>query len=114
MQKSEALEVQDTKGTDALDQVLKIEILGQPFSFKTDSDAADAGAVADYVVKSVEKAKKQCSQKASALDKWAILVLASLNIASDYFELKKEHQSLLNDINQRSTHLLNTLESQLL
>ena len=92
--------------------MLKIEILGQPFSFKTDSNASDAGAVADYVVKSVDRAKMQCGHKASAPDKWAILVLASLNIANDYLELQKKHQRLLHDINQRSTRLLNTLESQ--
>ena len=96
-----------------MDQVLNIEILGQPFSFKTDSDASDAGVVAEYVVKSVEQAKKQCGQRVSAPDRWAIMVLASLNIANEYLELKKKHQKLLHDINQRSTHLLNTLESQL-
>lgn len=96
-----------------MDQVLNIEILGQPFSFKTDANALDAGAVAEYVVKSVDQAKKQCGQKSSAPDKWAILVLAALNIANEYFELQRKHQSLLHDLNQRSTHLLNALESQL-
>lgn len=96
-----------------MNQVLNIEILGQPFSFKSDSDAADAGAVAEYVVKSVDQARKQSTQNAQAPDRWAVLVLAALNIANDYFELQRKHQSLLHDINQRSTHLLNTLESQL-
>ncbi len=95
-----------------MDQVINIEILGQLFTFKTDSDESDAGEVAKYVVKSVDQAKKQCAQKAVATDKWAILVLAALNIANDYVELQKKHQSLLQVINQKSTQLLQTLESQ--
>lgn len=95
-----------------MEQVLTIEILGQPFSFKTDSNESDAGAVAEYLVKSVDHAKKQCGQKSSVPDKWAIMVLAALNISNEYFELQKKHQCLLHEINQRSTNLLNTLESQ--
>lgn len=96
-----------------MDQVLTIEILGQPFTIKTDSDVSDAGAVANYVVESVDRARKQCAQKTLAPDKRAILILAALNITNDYFDLKKKHQRLLQDINQRSAHLLHLLESQL-
>jgi cell division protein ZapA (FtsZ GTPase activity inhibitor) len=96
-----------------LKQIFNIDILGQPFSFKTDSDASDASAAAEYVVKSVDQARKQCVQKTAAPDKWAILVLAALNIANDYIELQKKHQNLLQVIDQRSAHLLQTLESQL-
>jgi len=96
-----------------LDQVLTIEVLGQSFTFSTDADAAAAGAVADYVVKSVDQASVQCAQKTLTPDKWAVLILAALNIANDYFELKQKHQQLLDDINKRSTNLLRTLEAQL-
>lgn len=93
--------------------MLNIEILGQPFAFKADTDVADADAVIDYMVKSVDQARKQCAQKTIAPDKWAILILAALNITNEYFELKNRHQQLLSDINQRSTHLLRALDSQL-
>lgn len=96
-----------------MDQVLTIEILGQPFTFKTDVDIAQAKTVADYVVKSVDQAKRQCAGKTIAPDKRAILILTALNITKAYFDLQKQHDNLLHDINQRSGNLLHALESQL-
>ena len=95
-----------------MDQLLTIEVLGQPFTFKTDSDESDARAVADFVAKSVDQVRLQCAHQVQTPDKRAILILTALNIASEYFDLKKKHQEMLDDINQRSAHLLNTLETQ--
>jgi len=95
-----------------LDQVLTIDVLGQPFTFKTDSNVSDAKAVADYVIRSVDQAKTQCSHKTLSPDKGAILILTALNITNEFFDLKKKHQQLLHDIEQRSANLLNTLDSQ--
>ena len=96
-----------------MEQVLTIEILGQPFTFKADSDESNAKAVADFVVKSVDQARKQCAQKTLSPDKGAVLILTALNIANEYFDLREKHQKLLQDISRRSTNLLNTLSSQL-
>jgi len=95
-----------------LDQLLTIEVLGQPFTFKTDSMESEARAVADFVAKSVEQVRLQCAHQVQTPDKRAILILTALNIASEYFDLKKRYQDTLDDINQRSVHLLNTLETQ--
>ena len=94
-----------------MDQVLTLEILGQPFSFKADVDVSDAKAVADYVIASVDRAISQCAHKAASPDKRAILILTALNITNEYFELRKRHQQLLQDLDQRSEDLLKTLES---
>lgn len=95
-----------------MDQLLTIEILGQPFTFKTDSNEADANAVADYVVQAVNSIHGQSTQKAQSLDKRAILILAALNIANDYFDLQEKYQQLLQDIDHRSANLINVLETQ--
>lgn len=95
-----------------MDQLITIEVLGQAFSFKTDSDVSGAKAVADFVTKTVDQIKSQCAHKAPTPDKRAILILTALHIASEYFDLKNKHQELLQDINQRSENLLNALESE--
>lgn len=95
-----------------MDQLLTIDILGQPFTFKTDSDVMESRAVADFVAKTVRKIHSQCAQDVPTTDKRAVLILAALNITSEYFDLKKRHKELLQVINQRSVHLLNALESQ--
>jgi cell division protein ZapA len=97
-----------------LDQLLTIEVLGQPFTFKTDSDASESRAVADYVANTVKRVKSQCAPNTPTPDKRAILILAALNITSEFFELKKKHQQLLHDIDKRSVNLLNALEAHAL
>jgi cell division protein ZapA (FtsZ GTPase activity inhibitor) len=96
-----------------LDQVVTIDVLGQPFTFRADANVYDARAVADYVMKSVDQARAQCAQKTLFPDKGAILILTALNITNEFLELKKKYDQLLQDINQRSTNLLHTLENQL-
>ena len=96
-----------------MDQVLTIDVLGQPFTFKADANVYDAKAVADYVIKSVNHAQAQCAQKTSFPDKGAILILTALNITNEFLELKKKYDQLLQDINQRSANLLHTLENQI-
>lgn len=96
-----------------MDQLLTIDVLGQPFTFKTDSDKTDAKAVADYVVQAVNSIHAQGKQKAQLLDKRAILILAALNIANDYFNLHKKYQELLQDIDHRSANLIQVLETKL-
>jgi cell division protein ZapA len=95
-----------------LDQLVTIEILGQPFTFKTDSDVAEAREMADFVSKSVHKAADQFAGKQQHTDNRAVLVLAALNIANEYFDLKKQYQRILNDLGQRSEQLLYSLDFQ--
>jgi len=95
-----------------LEQLLTIEILGQPFTFKTDSDIAEAQEMADYVVKSVHQASAHFANQTQLADNRAVLVLAALNIANEYFELKKTHQQLLSDLSRRSDKLLYALDVQ--
>lgn len=95
-----------------MEQLLTIEILGQPFTFKTDSDIAEAQEMADYVVHSVDQASSHFANKTQLADNRAVLVLAALNIANEYFELKKKHQQLLSDLSQRSDKLLYALDVQ--
>jgi len=96
-----------------VDQLVTIDVLGQPFSFKTDSDLSEARAIADYLSASVGQVKTQCGNQAPTPDKRAILLLAALNITSEFFELKKKHRELLDDLEHRSAHLIDALDTQL-
>lgn len=95
-----------------MDQLLTIEIFGQPFTFKTDSDIAEAQEMADFVVKSVNQASVHLTNKTQPADNRAVLVLAALNIANEFFDLKKRHQQLLSDLSRRSDQLLYALDAQ--
>ena len=96
-----------------MEQLLTIDVLGQPFTFKTDSNSSEAEAVADYVVKTVDMVETHSKKGAPSLDKRAILILAALNITSELFHLKRKHQELLQSIDKRSTELIDLLESKI-
>jgi len=96
-----------------LDQLLTIEIFGQTFTFKTDTDETSARAVADYVIKSIDQASAEYIKKMQPPDKRSILILAALNIANEYFELKKKHQYMLQEVGQHSANMLSKLDTKI-
>ena len=93
-----------------MEQLVTIELFGQPYTFKTESDVADAQEVADYLVKEVTKIETQHSSK-SSVTKLATLILAALNIANENIELRKNHSDLVKDISKRSTNLMHALDT---
>lgn len=94
-----------------MDQLVTIELFGRPFTFKADKDLATAKEVADFLVQEVSKIEKQLSNKSSNINKQAILILAALNIANEYFECKQGHKDLLEIISDRTSGLLNELNT---
>ncbi len=94
-----------------MEQLVTIELFGQPYTFKTESDVADAKEVADYLVKEVTKIETQHLSKSPSVTKLATLILAALNIANENIGLKNKHSVLLRDISKRSANLVNTLDA---
>jgi len=92
-----------------LEQLVTIELFGQPYTFKTESDKTNAKEVADYLVKEVTKVETQHSSQ-SSVTKIATLILAALSIANENIELKKKHSDLLIDISKQSANLICALD----
>ncbi len=94
-----------------MEQLVTIELFGQPYTFKTESDVTNAREVADFLIKEVAKVETQLSSKSSKITKLATLILAALNIANENVELKKTHSDLLRDISERSASLIRVLDA---
>jgi cell division protein ZapA (FtsZ GTPase activity inhibitor) len=94
-----------------LDELVTIELFGHPFTFKAETDAVQAKEVADFLVQEVSRAEDQLSSKSTNITKRIILILAALNIANQYFELRQKHNDLLQNISERSTSLIGKLET---
>jgi cell division protein ZapA (FtsZ GTPase activity inhibitor) len=92
-----------------LEQLVTIELFGQPYTFKTESDITNAKEVADYLVKEVTRFGTQHSSQSSDT-KFVTLILAALNIASENIELKKKHSDLLINISKQSTNMIRALD----
>lgn len=93
-----------------MEQLVTIEIFGQPYTFKTDSDVVNAKEVADYLVQEVTKIETQDSSK-SSVTKFTTLLLAALNIANENIEMKKKYSDLLKNFSKRSMNLIRTLDT---
>jgi len=94
-----------------LEQLVTIEIFGNPFTFKADKNIAKAEKVADYLAEEVARVERQLSDESRNISKRAILILAALNIANEYFEIKENHADLLENIEQKTSGLLDALNT---
>ena len=96
----------------SLDQLVTIELFGRPFTFKAEKDVSKAKEVADFLVREVSRVESQMSDKSSHISKQqAILILAALNIAGEYFECRQRHRDLLEIVSDRTSGLLNELNT---
>ena len=93
-----------------MEQLVTIELFGQPHTFKTDSDVTKAKEVADLLAEAVARVESQQSDPLSNISRQKILILAALNIANENMELKRNHSKLLHDVAQRTTKLIGTLD----
>ena len=94
-----------------MEQLVTIEIFGNPFTFKADKNIANAEKVADYLAREVARVERQVSEESMTISKRAILILAALNIANEYFEIKENHADLLENIEQKTSGLLDVLNT---
>ena len=96
-----------------MEQHVTIDLFGQSYTFKTDSEVFKAEEVADFLVKEVEKVESQHSVKTLDVTKFTTLILAALNIANENFEIKRNDSVLLNDISQRLNRIICTLDENI-
>ena len=93
-----------------MEQMVTIELFGQPYSFKAETEVETAKAVADLLVKEVDKVQLQQSEQSSTISNLTILILAALNIANENMELKRNHSNFSHKICERSKKLIGRLD----
>lgn len=91
-----------------MDSVIEIKLLGQVYSLKTELNASQAKAVAEYVEEKVGAIDK-IARHHSKLD---VIVLAILDIANDFLEIQQKHSDLIEDIATRSQFLIHKLDTE--
>ncbi len=88
-----------------MDDIVTIELFGDTYKFKAEDGVDNAKAVADHLIKEVDKVEKQLSGKSSHVTRFTLLLLASLNIANEYIELQRNHDDLLKNIADKQESL---------
>jgi cell division protein ZapA len=90
-----------------VDRVISIKLFGEPYTFRADAEAIHVEKIANYVVEQVEKARA-CAEGPAKVD---TLILAALNIANDYFEMKQGREELVKDIDRRCKALIENIDA---
>ncbi len=94
-----------------MDEIVKIELFGEEFKFKPDKDQAeDPVRIADHVKEYIDQAESLFQDKSSSKNKMAILLLAAMNLSTDYHKLQMKYSDLENDIENRVSSLLEKID----
>ena len=95
-----------------MDQLVTINIFGQPFSFTSETDTGQARIVASRLESEIARIEELQSGIKSEKAKFAVLISAALNIANENFELKSNYAELLQCVELQSKLLLQLLEAE--
>ena len=72
-------------------QKVNVEIFSETYPFKTDGDPEEIKRCAAFV----DEHMKRAAQKMRSLDTRKIAVLAAMQMASEYFQLKTDYDELM-------------------
>lgn len=95
-----------------MEQLVTINIFGQSYTFKSESDATNAEEVADYLEKEVARVEAQQSVESTSISNLAILLMAALNIVNDHIELRRTHSDFRKGVSERSSALKKKLDTK--
>lgn len=93
-----------------MEQLVTIELFGQPFTFKTQSESSRAKEIADYLTQEVARVENLQSHRTSSKNQIAIMISAALNLAQENLELKSERAKLIHTVSTRSDNLIRKLD----
>jgi cell division protein ZapA (FtsZ GTPase activity inhibitor) len=96
-----------------LDQFVTIELFGQPYTFKAETEAAKAKEVADFLVGEVNKIQDQQAAQIAHIPKLTILIITALNMAHQILQLKKDAGEIVGHISNRCEELNRMLDEGL-
>ena len=67
-----------------MEQLVTIELFGQPYTFKTQGELGRAKEVADFLVREVTRVASQQPNQSARMNQVTIKILTALNIAQEY------------------------------
>ena len=90
-----------------MEHPVKVKILDQEYLVKSEEAKEEIFKVAEYVNEKLREVK----DSSEGLSEKKATILAALNIASEYFQLKKEKDDLASDIQERTKSLINNIDT---
>ncbi len=84
-----------------MEQVIKIELLGETVKFKSEETRSNLKEILSYLLKELHKVEDQFPSQTLKTNKSAILVMTALNISKQYVELANSHSDFINNVSSR-------------
>jgi len=92
-----------------LDRVVKIELLGQTYTLRTSTEESKVQAAANLVEAKLEE--YQAATRSNI--KLDMAVLAALDIANEYLQLKDSAENIKERLEARSRAIIKTIEAEI-
>ncbi len=92
-----------------LDQGIRVEIYGQSYDIRGKLDPVCLETLARFV----DGKMKSITDQGEVVDSLRVAVLAALNIADDYFQLKAEHETQTTRVNRKANEINDVLDKML-
>ena len=86
---------------------VKVKILDHEYQIKSEEDIEQVHRIAEYVNEKLREVR----ENAAGLSEKKTAILAALNIASEYFQLLKERDEILANIQQRTRAMIYNIDS---
>jgi cell division protein ZapA (FtsZ GTPase activity inhibitor) len=93
--------------------MVTIELFGQPYTFKSDTEVVKANQVADLLMSEVQKIQDQQIGLSTHIPKLTIMILAALNIAYNIIQLKNDTEGFMLQLTSRCEALNRMLDEGL-
>lgn len=90
-----------------MERIISIRLFDRSYTFRADAQVSQAEKVANCVVEQVERARAS----ADGPSKMDTVILAALNIANDYLEMKHSREKILKDIDRRCKVLIQHIDA---
>ncbi|MBI3584663.1 MAG: cell division protein ZapA [Nitrospinae bacterium] len=84
----------------------QVEIFGKKYTIRSDSDPSYTAELSDFVDKKI----REVAENYSAISSHKIYILASINIANDLFQIKKECEDKDLQSDERIARLIKIIE----
>ncbi len=94
-----------------MEQLIRIDVFGQTYTFKADAGKTDPRMVADFLMEAVRKLESGQSSPAASSNQFILLLQAALNITSEHMQLKQQLTEMSQRISKQTERLHSLMET---
>jgi hypothetical protein len=95
-----------------LEDLVKIELFGELHTFKSEKDVQDAEAIAELIIQEVSDIESSSLGQTVRSSRFKQLLLATMNISSKYYKLKRDHDEAMKNITDKSAAIIKSIEKK--